>query len=335
MPIFDQGYQHWDGKLSGHAWRWLAIARRGVRTQLKVRSTRLVLLLAWAPALALGAFLAFWGLLEQKTEDFAAFFAFLPMPVVLHPKEFRGPIWTIAFSVFLTAETWAAMVLVVIVGPNLISQDLRFNAMPLYLSRPLSRLDYFAGKLATIGAFLAAVMIVPALLTYLMGVAFSLSFGVVADTYRIVPACLAYGAIVVAVAGLLMLAISSLSRNSRYVSATWIGLWMVGNFAANTLGPNAMALKWGPIVSLMKDFDRVREALLGAGPAVDKIREAGEQVVGPFGRQRFGAGRSTGPPFNPFAQDYPWQWSAYVLLGLVGLSLWILTTRVKSLDRLR
>ena len=35
MPIFDQGYQHWDGKLSGHAWRWLAVARRGVKTQLK------------------------------------------------------------------------------------------------------------------------------------------------------------------------------------------------------------------------------------------------------------------------------------------------------------
>ena len=331
MPIFDQGYQHWDGKLSGHAWRWLAIARRGVRTQLKNRSTRMVLITAWAPAAALGIFLALWGLLEQKTEDFAAFFAFLPMPVVLHPKEFRGPVWTLAFSVFLTAETWAAMVLVVIVGPNLISQDLRFNAMPLYLSRPLTRLDYFAGKLATIGAFLAAVMIVPALLTYLMGVAFSLSFGVVADTYKIVPACLAYGAIVVAVSGLLMLAISSLSKNSRYVSATWIGLWMVGNFAAGSL--DNMDLEWGPIVSITRDLGRVREALLGAGAAFDTIREAGEKAMGRGVMPAFAPG--PGPRFNPFAQEFPWQWSAYVLLGLVGLSLWILTTRVKSLDRLR
>ena len=31
MPIFDQGYQHWSGTLSGHAWRWLAITRHGVR----------------------------------------------------------------------------------------------------------------------------------------------------------------------------------------------------------------------------------------------------------------------------------------------------------------
>ena len=26
MPIIDQGYQHWSGELSGHAWRWLTIA---------------------------------------------------------------------------------------------------------------------------------------------------------------------------------------------------------------------------------------------------------------------------------------------------------------------
>ena len=37
MPILDQGYQHWKGSLRGHAWRWLAITRQGVRAQLKNR----------------------------------------------------------------------------------------------------------------------------------------------------------------------------------------------------------------------------------------------------------------------------------------------------------
>ena len=46
MPIFDQGYQHWQGKLSGHGWRWLAVARHGVRAQLKNRFVRLMLLMA-------------------------------------------------------------------------------------------------------------------------------------------------------------------------------------------------------------------------------------------------------------------------------------------------
>jgi len=36
MPIFDQGYQHWSGQLSGRAWRWLAVTRQGIRGGMKV-----------------------------------------------------------------------------------------------------------------------------------------------------------------------------------------------------------------------------------------------------------------------------------------------------------
>ena len=33
--------------------------------------------------------------------------------------------------------------------------------------------------------------------------------------------------------------------------------------------------------------------------------------------------------------QYPWYWSAAVLIGLFGISAWILNSRVKSLDRLK
>ncbi len=66
MPIFDQGYQHWSGELAGHAWRWLAITRQGLRVALAGRAIRLVLIVAVLPALALAFALAMWGLLEQK-----------------------------------------------------------------------------------------------------------------------------------------------------------------------------------------------------------------------------------------------------------------------------
>jgi len=278
MPIFDQGYQHWDGALSGHGWRWLAVARRGVRTQLKSKFTRMALLLAWLPALALGLFLALWGLLEQQTDTWRGFFSFLPPVVLMDPKEFRFEVWTLAFSIFLSFETFFAMILVLIIGPGLISQDLRFNAIPLYLSRPLTRFDYFAGKLATIAAFLAAVMIVPAVLTYVIGLAFSLDFKVVTDTIHIVPAVVAYGLVVTAVGGLFMLAISSLSRKSLYVAATWIGIWLMGTFAAPILN-QGLGLKWGPIVSITNNLARTREALLGTGEAADSIMVAAQEMA--------------------------------------------------------
>ena len=38
---------------------------------------------------------------------------------------------------------------------------------------------------------------------------------------------------------------------------------------------------------------------------------------------------------DQFVPQYPWTWSAGVLAVLLGLSLWTLSMRVKSLDRLR
>lgn len=228
MPIFDQGYQHWKGPLAGHAWRWLAVTRHGVRTQLKGRIVRLLLLVAWLPAIALIVMLALWGLLEQKVGSVLAFFGqLLPAGVLAEPKDYRSAIWTIAYSYFFKAELACSVFLILAVGPNLISRDLRFNALPLYFSRPLRRLDYFAGKLGVIGFFLAATVVVPALTAYLLGIAFSLDLGVLRDTYWLVWASLLYGLVIIVSAGTLVLALSSLSRRTIYVGITWIGFWFL------------------------------------------------------------------------------------------------------------
>src|SRR3954471_23928890 len=169
MPIFDQGYQHWTGPLSGHAWRWFAVARHGVRSTLKNRFVRWFLFAAWVPALALVATLAVWGLLEQQSESVLAFLKpLLPREMAGKPQEFRAAVWTIAYSYFFKAELAGALFMVLVVGPTLVSRDLRFNALPLYLSRPVRRIDYFAGKLGVIAFFLVATQVAPAAVAYLL-----------------------------------------------------------------------------------------------------------------------------------------------------------------------
>src|SRR4029077_19239589 len=159
-------------------------------------------------------------LIEQQAEVIRPLMNILRLPPELagNPKAFRAAIWTLSYFFFFEVETFFAMIIVLLVGPNLISQDLRFNAIPLYFSRPLRRIDYFLGKLGVIGVFLFAVAVLPALIAYLLGVGFSLDVGVIADTYRILLAAVGYGLLIVVSAGTLMLALSSLSRNSRYVS---------------------------------------------------------------------------------------------------------------------
>src|SRR5262249_27109928 len=124
MPIFDQGYQHWQGSLSGHGWRWLAVVRHGVRTGMQNRWLRLTLLFAWIPSLVLAAFLCLWGMAEQKKDWAIGLLAFfLPSPELLRdPAAFRLPVWALAFHVFLQVEMYFVMILVLMVGPGLISQ---------------------------------------------------------------------------------------------------------------------------------------------------------------------------------------------------------------------
>jgi ABC-2 type transport system permease protein len=353
MPVFDQGYQHWSGELSGHMWRWLAITRHGLRIAMTGRLLRLVLLLAWLPAIALVFVLCLWGLLERSSDlvlPFSPVLSFLDAAMLAEPRPFRGEVWTLAYSFFLGIELPFAMILILLVGPNLISQDLRYNALPLYFSRPLRRSDYFLGKLGVIVALLAMVMIVPSLVAYVLGLLFSLDITILRDTFSILLASIVYGLVIAVSGGFLILALSSLSRSSRYVALFWLGIWLVSGTVSGVLeqvereqrayqarhaeredgqgdihADQLLAARtdWRPLVSYTHNLSRIRQYLLNEDAAWQKL----SRLRSPGERSEFLA-QVQGP-------QYPWYWSAGVLIGLLGLSLCILNFAVKSMDRLR
>lgn len=428
MPIFDQGYQHWQGTLSGHGWRWLAVARHGVRAQLQNRFVRLLLFVAWMPALALVATLTLWGLLEQQAESVIAFLQrLLPPEVVAQPRDYRTAVWTVAYSYFFKAELLCSLFLVMLVGPNLVSRDLRFNALPLYFSRPLRRVDYFLGKLGVIGFFLAAIVVVPAVGAYLLGVAFSLDLGVIRDTHRLLWAGVLYGLVITIASGTLMLALSSLSRRSIYVGIAWAGFIFLSHMLSSALvgirddterrqivqegiarwvqdhppppgvemrgpypitrynpqprskAPDAPAPEqtkeerakerwmrdwsaameefrrqgeaaraarsytdWRPTLSFANNLDRLGDWLLGTDSAWELLGRAIErprQIIEPLAKGR-NITSSSGPPNDRrlaerMVWQFPWYWSAGTLAGVCLLSAFVLSRRVKSLDRLK
>jgi ABC-2 type transport system permease protein len=380
MPIFDQGYQHWNGHLSGHAWRWLAIARHGVRIGLRGRIFRLALLFSFLPAIGLAVALCVWGLIERQSDFVAPIVQllvsahFLGPDVVSDPRHYRIEVWTLCYNMFFSFELFLSMILVVLVGPNLISQDLRFNALPLYLSRPLRRIDYLAGKLGVIAAFLGLAIIVPCLFTYALGLLFSLDLTIIRDTYSLLLASVAYGLVIIASSGMLILALSCLSRSSRWVALFWLCLWIISGSASAILEGlhqwqqsesfrqqaaaervpatkdravrmrqqktrrgerqalrdkiEAMQLEssktdWRPLLSYTANLSRIGRQLLGTDECVRKLGDLQPAEM----RTQFLANWS-GP-------QYPWSWSAGVLVGLFGLSASILSFSVRSLDRLR
>jgi hypothetical protein len=427
MPIFDQGYQHWRGPLSGHAWRWLTIARHGVRVQMQNRILRLFLLFAWLPAIGLVLAVVVWGLVEQKSEGVLGFLRnSFPADVLQEPRAYRATIWTLCYSYFFKTEMFFIMLSVVAAGPGLISQDLRFNALPLYFARPLTRLDYFLGKLGVIGALVASVAVGPAVLAYVVGACFSLDLSVIKDTYPVLLASVAYGLVITLSVGTLMLAMSSLTRRSLYVGIAWAGFWIItslvgtilievhgesvrrethvtemnrwiedfpppagaqmqqtpngerypvvhvkqgtGKYQLAGLRPDQEAEgdrwyrayqeakfqqqyqsaqergsvvrnDWRPLCSYVRNLERIADQLLDTDAAWVTFGKASERSRTMFGAA-FGPRRPQPPPNERALADqmvpqYPWQWSAGILAGLLGISSWILTRRVKSLDRLK
>src|SRR5262249_31370067 len=105
--------------------------------------------------------------------------------------------------------------------------------------------------------------------------------------------------------------------------------------------------------------NRLRDALLDAETAWDQVtnlfdsgrRQTSHAVaIGPFGAGGRSRSRpapsppAPGSPASPRGQasrspfappTYPWQWSAGVLAGLAVFSIAVLTSQVRSLDRLR
>jgi ABC-2 type transport system permease protein len=379
VPIFDQGYQHWSGTLSGHSWRGLAIARQGMRVGKKNRFVRVLMLVSWLPALLLAVALCVWGLLERNSSIVAPLLpilrSYLNVEILQNPRSFRLEIWTICYDFFLITELYLSMILVLLVGPGLISQDLRFNALPLYFSRPMKRFDYFLGKLGVIVAFIGTVTIVPSLVAYALGLLFSLDLSIIKDTFGLLLYSMAYGLVIAISSGVLMLALSSLSRNSRYVGLFWLGLWIISGitsailqdadrsqqrhaeYAARNAAPAGGAAPGRPGPPGVRPVQNINRGM-NPEERVSAQLEASKTDWRPLvsytanlsrvGRQLLGTNAAWDklselqPAYirDQFlllhkGEQYPWYWSASVLAGLFGLSVCILNFRIKSLDRLK
>jgi hypothetical protein len=99
---------------------------------------------------------------------------------------------------------------------------------------------------------------------------------------------------------------------------------------------------WRPLFSYVGNLERIADQLLNAdaawvtiGRAVVRAREAAGPAMGRQGPPGFAGRGDERFLADQMVPQYPWQWSAGVLAGLLGLSTWTMTRRVKSLDRLK
>jgi ABC-2 type transport system permease protein len=156
VPVYDRRYRGYEGSLLPPRAAIGTLLRFGLAETFSSRLTLILFIASCLPVLAFASVIYLANNLDvlvqagiQVGNDF--------------PR-----IREAAFFFFLTVQSGFAFLLAAFVGPTLVAPDVAHGAMPLYLSRPLSRWGYGLGKLSVLLVVLSLVTWLPGLLLVLL-----------------------------------------------------------------------------------------------------------------------------------------------------------------------
>ena len=277
MPIHDQSYRRYGGVKAALGRSWTVIAQAGIMNMIRKRAFIGLLLFAWFPFVV-----------RAVQIYFASNYAQVEALLAPDAKMFRD---------FLEQQDFFVFVMTIYVGAGLIANDRRANALQIYLSKPLLRAEYIAGKAAVLFTFLMLVTWLPAILLLVLQVVFKGSFEFLRANLFLFPAITVGTLLQALVATFTMLALSSLSKSSRYVGILYAGIifFTAAIYGAMVAITGSTSLSW-----------------LSVGSNVT-------QVVDVVFRQT--------PRYST-----PWQVSLIVVLGLVAVAISVLERRVRGVE---
>ena len=276
MPIHYHGYARYAGTRRPPGQAWAVIAGAGLRNMLSARPFLFVLLFAW---------LQFF---VRAVMFYLA--ANVPQADVIAPSP-------ATFRDFFDQQGFFVFVVAVYAGTGLIANDRRVNALQIYLSKPLTRVEYIAGKLAVVMVFLALVTWVPAVLLLVLQTMFTGSLSFVREHAFLIPAITLFGFLQVLLASITVLALSSLSTSARYVGMLFAGALIFSEAVFQTLRgvTGGTGLSW---VSFSANLAQVGDVIFRIEPRYDT----------------------------------PWGVSLAAVAAIIAVSAWVLVHRVRGVE---
>lgn len=276
-PIHDQSYRRYQGARHAVGGAWNVIAMSGIRSMLSKRAYLGLVIFSWVPFIVNAVRI-------YAAVNFTQAASFLG----INPQMFRS---------FLDSQGVFVFFMTVWAGAGLIANDRRSNALQIYLSKPLLRSEYIGGKLAVLLVFLLNVTLVPGLLLLVLQIMFSGSLDFVRQNAFLVPAIILGSLIQVIVASTTMLALSSLSKSSRYAALLYTGAIFFTDaiFGAMRVIDGSTRMAW---LSITANMSQVTDVVFRQTPKYET----------------------------------PWIVSLLVLLALVVLSISVLERRVRGVE---
>ncbi len=176
MSVYKRSYGSYNGPLTSRSSRLAVLARYGFAEVWSSKITAILFTICFVPPV----FLMFTIYLVNNPAARLLFGGNIRLMAI--DQQF--------FLLALQTQSWLALVFSAWISPRLVSADLSDNALPTFLSRPITRFEYVLGKLIVLAACLSAVTWFPLLLLFLfqsysspvawMGSHFFIAFGILA-----------------------------------------------------------------------------------------------------------------------------------------------------------
>jgi ABC-2 type transport system permease protein len=235
MAVYKRRYRPYDGELTPANSRFVVLPKYSFATIFDSKPFLAFFILTTMPVLG-GA------LLIYVTHNAAA------QALMSMQGEFRMAIDNFFFARWLVFQGFIAFFVTAWVGPVLVSSDLAHDALPLYLSRPFSRVDYVLGKAIVIAALVSVITWIPGLLLFLLNANLERS-GWLASNWYIAMAIVVSSWIWIAILAMLALALSAWVKWRLAATGLMLALFTVIPGFGEAINED-LHTKWGHLLNL-------------------------------------------------------------------------------------
>ena len=248
MAVYEHTYRNYTGRLTPEWSRFLIIPRHAFRDVFQSKLFTAFFAICFIPLLVEAVLIY----LHHNVEALAI--------LKVNVKELL-PIDASFFQAFVNLQGGFAFFVTLLVGPPLVSRDLRNNALPLYLCRPFSRTEYVAGKMSVVLFLLSTITWIPQLLlflfqSYLEGASWFVNNLWIASAILI-------GSIVwILLLALISQAVSALVKWRVIASGAILGLFLIPSVFGEVVNV-IFFTRWGNIISLGALMKNISAGLFG------------------------------------------------------------------------
>jgi ABC-2 type transport system permease protein len=248
MAVYDHSYKNYAGALTPEWSRFLVLPRHAFRDVFKSKLFTAFFAICFLPLL-LEAILIY---LHHNVNALAI--------MRVNVRELI-PVDAWFFQTFVNLQGGFAFFVALLVGPPLVSRDLRNNALPLYLCRPFSRTEYVAGKMSVVLILLSAMTWVPQLILFLFQ-AYLEGGRWLIDNLWIASAIFIGSFVWILLLALLTQAISALVKWRVIASGALLGLFFIPSVFGEVVNM-IFRTRWGSLISLGALTKNISAGLFG------------------------------------------------------------------------